>query len=124
MDAIGNPGAGRPVLDIEGMRERLGDDDELVAEIIRLYLDDAPLRLESMASAIRARDSARLGAEAHTLKGSASALSAQRVVDAALALELSAKTDDFGLAEQRFAALTAEAERLAAALHAFQAERS
>ena len=124
MDAIGNPGAGRPVLDIEGMRERLGDDDELVAEIIRLYLDDAPLRLESMASAIRARDSARLGAEAHTLKGSASALSAQRVVDAASALEGIGAAGDLALAAPRFATLVQESEQLAGVLRGLEKEKA
>ena len=124
MNAFSDGAAGRPVLDVERMRGQLGDDDELVADIIRLYLDDAPIRLHAIAAAIDARDVARLRAEAHTVKGSAGALSAQRVVDAARALEMVAESGDLGLAAPRYAALVSEAERLAAVLREFQTEKS
>lgn len=117
-------GAGRPVLDVAELRDRLGNDDELVAEIIGLYLDDYPLRLDAMHGAIRTRDSARLCAEAHALKGSASSLAGGRVADAAHALEVTARAGDIVLAGQRLAVLVSEAEQLAAALRAVQAQQS
>ena len=120
MTAVGDADAGRAVLDVEQMRERLGDDDELVADVIRLYLDDYPARLEAIASAIKAHDAAGLRGAAHALKGGASALSAQRVADAARQLEAIGEAGDLGLADQRFAALVSEAEQLAAVLRDLQ----
>lgn len=123
MATIGDPDAAGPVLDVAQLRDRLGDDDELLADVIRLYLDDYPQRLDAMAEAIHARDFARLRAEAHTLKGSASSLAGGRVADAALALEQVAKTGDIVVAGERLASLAAEAEQLAAALRELQAAR-
>jgi len=123
MKTIGDADAGRPVLDVAQLRDLLGDDDELVADVIQVYLEDYPQRLEAMAGAIQARDFARLRAEAHALKGGASTLAAGRVVDAARALEAVAETGDIALAGQRFASLASDAELLAAALRELQAAR-
>jgi len=123
MGTIGDADSGRPVLDVAELRDRLGDDDELVADVIRLYLDDYPQRLDAMARAIQARDLARLRAEAHALKGSASSLAGGRVADAARQLEAVAETGDIALAGQRLASLASEAELLAAALRELQAAR-
>lgn len=120
MTMLGDAGAARPALDLARMRERLGDDEALVADVIRLFLDDYPMRLDAIAAAIQARDPMGLRRAAHALKGSASALSAQGVAEAARALEAIGEADDLALADQRFAALVAEAERLAAVLREFQ----
>src|SRR5262249_42136741 len=122
MTTVGDAGAGRPVLDVGQVRERLGDDDELVADVIRLYLDDYPARIEAIWAAIEVRDAGRLRSEAHALKGSASALSAQRVADAARALEALGEAGNFDPASHRFAALVAEADLLAAVLRSLQME--
>ena|SRR6185295_8253295 len=121
MGTTGDADAGRPVLDVAQLRDRLGDDDELVADVIRLYLDDYPQRLDAIAAAIEGRDFVRLRAEAHTLKGSASSLAGGRVADAARRLEVSAATGDVAFAGQRLASLVSEAEQLAAALRELQA---
>ena len=122
MTNVGDAGAGRPVLDVGRMREQLGDDDELVADVIRLYLDDYPVRIDAIWAAIEARDAPRLRSEAHTLKGSASALSALRVADAARALEALGESGDLDPARERFAALVAEADQLASVLRSVQVE--
>jgi HPt (histidine-containing phosphotransfer) domain-containing protein len=124
MTTVGDAGAGRPVLDVEQMRAQLGDDEELVADVIRLYLDDYPGRVAAIASAIQAGDSGRLRGAAHALKGSAGAISASRVVDAARALEAIGEAGDLGPADQRFATLVSEVEQLAAVLRALQKGQS
>lgn len=121
MGTIGDADAGRLVLDVAQLRDRLGDDEELVADVIRLYLEDYPQRLDAIAAAIEARDFARVRAEAHTLKGSASSLAGGRVAEAARRLEEIAATGDAALAGQRLASLLSEAEQLAAALRDLQA---
>ena len=121
---IDDPAAQRVALNFEDMRERLGDDEELVSDVIRLFLDDYRLRLDAIGSAIEARDSGRLLAAAHTLKGGASNLSAAGVVDAARALEAIGRSGDLTLADARFVALVSEMEHLAAALREIQAGKS
>lgn len=111
-------------LDFDQMRERLGDDEELISDVIRLFLEDYPLRLAAIKSALEARDPERLRAAAHTLKGSASNLSAPGVVAAARALEAIGSSGDLGAAEAGFARLVSEAERLEVALREIQATRS
>ena len=47
------------------------DDDELVAELIEMFLLESPARLDLMHAAVLHRDWARVKVEAHTLKGGA-----------------------------------------------------
>ena len=108
-------------LDVGEMRQRLGDDEELIADIIRLFLADYPLRLEAIESAIEARDPDRIRREAHTLKGGASNLSAFGVVEAARALEMLDSSADSVAVDAHVARLVAEVEHLATALRELQA---
>jgi two-component system sensor histidine kinase/response regulator len=107
-------------LDVGQMRDRLGDDDELIADIIRLFLEDYPIRLAAIEQAIELRDPDRIRSGAHALKGSASNLSASGVVAAARALEMLGDPADLGAIDANFVTLVAEVERLAAALRDFQ----
>ncbi len=47
------------------------DDDELVAELVEMFLFESPARLDLMRGAVLHGDWARVKAEAHTLKGGA-----------------------------------------------------
>ena len=111
-------------LDFGEMRQRLGDDEELIADIIRLFLADYPLRLDAITSAIEASDPDRIRREAHTLKGGASNLSALGVVEAARALEMLGSPADRVTVDAHFARLVAEVEHLATALRELQAGMS
>ena len=122
--SIGDSGARHDALDFEDMRERLGDDEELVSDVIRMFLEDYGFRVDAIASAIEARDPERLRAAAHMLKGGASNLSARGVVDAARVLEAIGVSGDLTLASDRFAILVSETEHLASALREIQAGRS
>ena len=68
------------------MRRRLGD-DELIAEITRLFLADCPVRLAEIKAAVDARDRDAIRTAAHALKGAAGELSAAPVAECARALE-------------------------------------
>ena len=121
---IGDPARRRHALDFDDMKERLGDDEELVSDVIRLFLEDYRLRLDAIASAIEARDPEHLRAAAHMLKGGASNMSAPGVVEAARVLEAIGGSGDLTLAAERFATLVSETEHLASALREIQAGRS
>ena len=66
---------------------RVGGDRELLAEISRLFVDDAPRHLEKIREALDARDGEALRRAAHGLKGAAANFDADGVVGAARTLE-------------------------------------
>ena len=62
---------------IAALRElREGGESDLLAELIDLFLQDAPERIAGMRAAIEGNDWPRLAERAHSLKGSASSLGA------------------------------------------------
>jgi signal transduction histidine kinase/DNA-binding response OmpR family regulator len=91
---------------------RVGGDRELLAEISRLFVDDAPRHLARIRAALDAHDGDGLGRAAHGLKGAAANFDALDVVAAARALEEIGRTAQFDEAEAAWVALTLETERL------------
>ncbi len=82
-----------PAIDVEEMRHRLGDDDELVADIVALFLADCPQRVAAIKAAVAERDLLAIRATAHALKGSAVNMSAAPLAECAGALELLAERE-------------------------------
>ena len=103
-------------LDVLEMRRQFGGDDELISEVMLLFLEDYPSRLNAIAMAIDARDADLVKRGAHTLKGSAATLSAFDVVTAASALEALSSSDDPAALAGAFDRLVAEIDRLAGTL--------
>ena len=95
---------------------RVGGDRELLAEICRLFVEDAPRHLEQIRAAIEARDSESLKRAAHGLKGAAANFDADGVVDAARTLEDIGRSAQFDGHEAAWRALTIETGRLIAVL--------
>jgi signal transduction histidine kinase/CheY-like chemotaxis protein len=85
--AIPAANAGPLTFDEETLRERLAGDDDLLVEIIRLFLQELPPRLAAIGEAVTGRNAVALRAAAHALKGSASNLSIDALSEAALTLE-------------------------------------
>jgi PAS domain S-box-containing protein len=84
----------RDVFDQEALLTRIEGDAELLSELITLFLEDAPHHLESLREAIAGQDLKALEQAAHTLKGAASNMCAQKVFEAAQRLEFLARTGD------------------------------
>ncbi len=80
------------VFDLEGLRETAGHDDQLVAEVIRLFVEDAPLLATAIDKAVAQEDRIALREATHALKGAAASLSAANVAAAAAALEVLAQS--------------------------------
>jgi CheY-like chemotaxis protein/HPt (histidine-containing phosphotransfer) domain-containing protein len=104
------------VFDMAGLRARLEDDLDLVAEMIELCLSSSPLLVKEVELAVASSDGARLMSAAHTLKGSLSNMCAKRSAEAALQLELIAKSGDFAGAGQSLATLKREFRQLQSVL--------
>jgi two-component system sensor histidine kinase/response regulator len=67
--------------------ERLGGDASLLKDVIRLFLEDCPLRLAAIKQAVDQKDAELIRTTAHALKGAAGTLSARGVFEAAQTLE-------------------------------------
>ena len=96
----------------EGVMARVGGDRELLAEVSRLFIEDAPVHLERIRLAIDALDGEALRRAAHGLKGSAANFDAEGVVAAARVLEDIGRTARFDESVGAWRKLQAETDRL------------
>jgi CheY-like chemotaxis protein/HPt (histidine-containing phosphotransfer) domain-containing protein len=108
--------AGRPAFDERFIRERLGDNPQLFAELVRLFLGDYPARMRAMRRAISTGDGEALREAAHALKGAAANFAAAPVVEAARRLESQGRNGDLRESAATYAVLTREMPRLRRAL--------
>jgi CheY-like chemotaxis protein len=97
------------VFDVVALRRRLSGDEELMTEVIRLFLDDLPMRLAAINDAVTRGDAAALRASAHALKGAAGNLSAVGLFDAARALERIGADSRLAAADAAWRQLSVEA---------------
>jgi HPt (histidine-containing phosphotransfer) domain-containing protein len=65
----------------------LGGDQQLLSELVGIFIDDGPKRLQAIRAALTASNVREVEHVAHSLKGSAAILGATRLQTAALALE-------------------------------------
>jgi HPt (histidine-containing phosphotransfer) domain-containing protein len=108
--------AGRPAFDERFIRARLGDNAQLFAKLVRLFLGDCPGRMRAMRRAINTGDGEALREAAHALKGAAANFAAAPVVEAAGRLEFQGKNGDLHESVATYAVLTREMPRLRRAL--------
>ena len=108
--------AGRPAFDERFIRARLGDNAQLFAKLVRLFLGDSPARMRAMRRAINTGDGEALREAAHALKGAAANFAAAPVVEAARRLEFQGKNGDLHESVATYAVLTREMPRLRRAL--------
>ncbi len=79
-------GSGLPV-DHARLMDRLGGDEQLRARVVKMFLEDCPVRLAAIKAAVDRRDAEQIRRTAHALKGAAANLSAGPLVNATRALE-------------------------------------
>ena len=110
------PVAGRAAFDERFTRARLGDNAQLFAKLVRLFLGDSPARMRAMRRAINTGDGEALREAAHALKGAAANFAAAPVVEAARRLEFQGTNGDLHESVATYAVLTREMPRLRRAL--------
>ena len=109
---------GEAAFDLAALEQRLDGDRELVLDVIRLFLEDCPLRLRAIRDACDAGDMPGLQQAAHSLKGAAAYLEAAAVVEAARQLETAGRDGRGGDALEMLARVEQEAAVLAGQLRA------
>ena len=102
--------------DRNAILEILDGDEELLRELVRVFLDDYPDHLAQIHQALDTSDAEQMERAAHTLKGAASNFSAAPVTDKALELENMGKDGDLAQAAEALAALEARMQELHTAL--------
>ena len=101
---------------------RLEGDDQLLREVIDLFIQDSASLIDRLRCAVEQNDAAEVRAAAHRLKGAASNLAAGPVTDAARALEVIGERGSLAEAMPAWQHLKREADRLVVALRATQDE--
>ena len=105
------------------MRRRLGNNDALIADLIRMFLDIHPQQISAVESAVSSGRTDQVRSSAHALKGCASNLSAVGVVDASAALERAAERGESGDFERLFDRVREEMSLLVHELTALHEEK-
>ena len=100
------------------LESRLGGDAELIADVVRLFIEDCPARLDAIGTAIAGGDRSGLQSAAHALKGAAGYMEAPHVVASAAALESAARDGRLTAAPELFATLTRNTDTLVSQLRA------
>lgn len=103
-------------LDWVALRAQCAGDEQLVSELISLFLRQVDGQLNDVSVAVAARDGVALGDSAHRLKGALVALAAGPASALAVALETSANSKKLHAAPALLAELHAEITRLVGAL--------
>jgi CheY-like chemotaxis protein len=105
-----------PAVERSSLLARMGGDEDLLRDVVQLFLSDCPERMAAIRAAIDAGDPSRLRGEAHTLKGAAANLSAAGLAEAARALEEIGSSRTLSGAEAAWQRLTGAAESTLQAL--------
>ncbi len=82
-----------PAIHLDELRARLDGNDDLMAELAQLFLDDAPRQIREIREAQTQGEAVRLENAAHALKGSASTLGANELTSVAREIEMAAREE-------------------------------
>jgi signal transduction histidine kinase/CheY-like chemotaxis protein len=107
--------------DAAALLDRLCGDEQLMTDVINLFLEDCPARLAAIRDAVTRRHAEDLRLTAHALKGSAANLSAIGLFEAAQILERMGAESRMAGAEGAWRQLSAEASYVINTLRALQA---
>ncbi|MBI3928726.1 MAG: Hpt domain-containing protein [Armatimonadetes bacterium] len=109
-----------PVVDADSLWDQFDDDPQLLEQVVSVFREDCPHRLEQARQAIANQDPEMLTRAAHTVKGTTLTLAAGAAHRAARDLERLGKDGRFSEAVETLAVLEAELARLFAALDLLQ----
>ncbi len=109
----------KEIMDSTWALEQMDGDEQLLAQISALFLEDYPKRLSLLRQAVSSHNAKDIVAEAHTLKGSAGNFGAEPTVEAARRLEQVDQEGDWTGVGESIGALEAALEQLKPVLSDF-----
>ncbi len=101
---------------LAGMLERVMNDRNLAAKLLRAWLSEWPGMHEKLVKAVRARDAEMIGKQAHAIKGAAANLEALAVKDLAFSLEQAGRDNDLTQVDELLIRLEASQDRFTQAV--------
>jgi PAS domain S-box-containing protein len=117
-----SPEAAARSIDVSALVSGFGGRSDLVAEVIDVFLVDAPVMLTRLRNAASGTDIAELAAAAHAIKGSAGLFSQGEAYERARALEMRARAGDGSEASAACDEIEASVSRLLAELCSVRAK--
>jgi signal transduction histidine kinase/CheY-like chemotaxis protein len=116
--------AARPlVFDEAELRARVSGDEQLLSDVVRIFLEDCPARLTAIKAAVERRDADAIRSAAHALKGAAGNLAANGLFEAARVLERLGAESRLDAAVAASRVVAAEAANVVDALRRFESGR-
>jgi response regulator RpfG family c-di-GMP phosphodiesterase len=115
-EAVATSCSSKPVFDSDAALRSVDGDEEFLLELIRLFLENAPHRIDEIRSAVLVGNVTCVFTAAHSLKGSLGYLGAESASLAAIRVEELARCGDLQEATAAFEVLEREIERLTAAI--------
>jgi len=113
--------AGATTFDEAALRGRVSGDEQLMTELIRLFLEDLPARLAAIDAAVTSGNAGELHKAAHALKGSAGTMATGRLFNSAHLLERIGAESRMDAAEAAWSELAIEARAVTGALRQWTA---
>ena len=104
--------AANVTFDRDALHQRLSGDQDLMTDVIRVFLEDLPVRLAAIKDAVTTRNANALREAAHALKGAAANLSAGALFEAAGVLERLGAESHMDAAEGAWRQLSVEASNV------------
>jgi CheY-like chemotaxis protein len=104
------------ILNLDLLLARVDGDQDLLQELIEVFLEENPRMLQEVRDAVGRNDAERLKIAAHTLKGAVGNFGAEAPVTAAQQLEIMGKTGTLAQAPETLDRLEASLARLVPAL--------
>jgi len=111
-----------PVLDIEGMLDRMTGDTVLARVVLASFLKGMPEELEALLRCLNAGDTEGVACQAHTIKGAAAQLGGERLCATAHEMEKTAKAGDLTAVQAQMPNLTNQFDQLKKAMESLLAE--
>ena len=114
--------AGTPAVDLSVLESRRGpqkeEEPDKLARIVALFIEDVPLRLESLRQAVERGEAQEVEETAHLLKGGSGYMGAVRMVEICTSLQELGTSGDLSRAPELIDALEKEFERVRPTLQA------
>ncbi len=115
--------ASNTVLDrrvLEELRQYSDDSQDLVEELVTLFLADSPLQLMALQQALRDANWGEVERRSHRLKGSAGSIGAERLRELCQEIEEYARRGELAMPEEASTAVSTELEALKQELKTLQ----
>ncbi len=112
------------VVDMQSALAAVGNDRELLNEVLQVFLNEYPRQLQDMKVAIENRDGETLRRVAHTLKGAVRMYGLEAATDSALAIEHYGRDEAFDAAQAAYLELETEMRHLTPILQEFASQQS